>query len=59
MIYAIIIIVIGIAVFFSGIWEQNLATIILGALLEVVGLVSFFFKWHAAKKQGNMKKDEK
>lgn len=58
MIYAIIIIVIGIALFLSGIWEQNLATIILGAVFEVVGWISFIFKWHAAKKQGQIKKDE-
>ncbi|MGQ4275676.1 TRADD-N-associated membrane domain-containing protein [Pseudidiomarina sp. E22-M8] len=58
MIYAIIIIIVGIAVFFSGIWEQSLVTIILGALLELIGWVSFFFKWRAAKKQGNMTKND-
>ncbi|MDN7124075.1 hypothetical protein [Pseudidiomarina terrestris] len=58
MIYGIIIVVVGIALFLSGIWEQNLVTIILGALLGVAGWIGFTFKWHAAKKQGQQKKDE-
>ncbi|CAB0150227.1 hypothetical protein PSI9734_00785 [Pseudidiomarina piscicola] len=52
MIYAIIVIVIGVAVFFSGIWEQNLSTIILGALLEGGGWLGFYIAWRAAKNKG-------
>ncbi|RUO50541.1 hypothetical protein CWE21_00100 [Pseudidiomarina aquimaris] len=59
MIYALILIVIGIAVALSGVWEQNLFTIMLGALLEVIGWVWFFIKWRSAKKEGQLDNNEK
>ena len=59
MINALILIVIGIAVFFSGIWEQNLFTIILGLLLEAGGWILFVLKWRSAKQKGNLDNNEK
>ncbi|WP_417682971.1 hypothetical protein [Pseudidiomarina aquimaris] len=59
MIYALILIVIGIAVALSGVWEQSLFTIMLGALLEVIGWVWFFIKWRSAKKEGQLDNNEK
>ncbi|WP_411368943.1 hypothetical protein [Pseudidiomarina salilacus] len=59
MINAFILIVIGLALFFSGIWEQNLFTIILGLLLEAGGWILFVLKWRSAKQKGNLDNNEK
>ncbi|MBY6062811.1 hypothetical protein CWI80_08675 [Pseudidiomarina sediminum] len=59
MIYALILIVIGFAVVLSGVWEQNLVTIVLGLFIEIVGWVGFWITWRAAKKQGNMHNNDK
>ena len=59
MIYALILIVIGIAVALSGVWEQNLFTIMLGAFLELFGWGWFIIKWRSAKKQGQLDNNEK
>lgn len=59
MIYALILIVIGIAVVLSGVWEQNLLTIVLGLFIELVGWVGFWITWRSAKKQGHMHNNDK
>lgn len=58
MIYALILIIVGIAVALSGVWEQNLFTIMLGAVLELIGWGWFIIKWRSAKKQGQLDNNE-
>ncbi|WP_157981057.1 hypothetical protein [Pseudidiomarina insulisalsae] len=58
MIHAIILIIIGIALMLSGIWEQRLFTIVLGAVIELVGWGWFFLKWRALKKEERMDNNE-
>lgn len=58
MIYALILIIVGIAVALSGVWEQNLLTIMLGAVLELIGWGWFIIKWRSAKKQGQLDNNE-
>lgn len=59
MIYGSILIVIGLAVFFSGIWEQSLFTMILGLVIDAVGSIMFFIHWRSAKQKGNLDNNEK
>ncbi|CUA85070.1 hypothetical protein [Pseudidiomarina woesei] len=50
MIFPLLLAVIGFAAMLSGIWEQNLGTIFIGVIMQLVGWVWFYSAWRKAKK---------
>lgn len=58
MIFPLLLAVIGFAAMLSGIWEQTLATIIVGVVMQFVGWIWFYLAWRKAKQQGHMHKNE-
>ncbi|WP_417658879.1 hypothetical protein [Pseudidiomarina sp.] len=58
MIYPLLLAVIGFAAMLSGVWEQNLTTIMVGIVMQLVGWIWFFIAWRKQKKQGQTHKNE-
>lgn len=52
MIYPLILAVIGFVAMLSGIWEQNLSTIIVGVFMQIIGWIWFLIVWRKEKQKG-------
>jgi len=58
MLFPLLLAVIGFAAMLSGIWEQNLTTIIIAVLMQLIGWVWFYMAWRKTKNQGHIKNNE-
>jgi len=53
MILPLLVVVIGFAALMSGVYEENLATMIIGAVLMLAGWGTFRWRWYKQKKKNN------
>lgn len=55
MIFPLLLAIIGFAAMLSGVWEQNMLTIAVGVVMQLVGWVWFYVAWRKAKKEAHKK----
>jgi protein-S-isoprenylcysteine O-methyltransferase Ste14 len=58
MLIPVLVFVVGFAAMLSGLWEQQLISIVSGLVLQIVGAVLFYLAWQKTAKKGNINKDE-
>ncbi len=52
MILPLLLAIIGFAAMLSGVWEQDLLTIFVGVMMQVIGWVWFLITWRKEKNKG-------